>query len=125
MAEPHATFGLFVSCVDGQPVTRFGTGTMIGAARSKATPDVVTYDPTHVVGIPHAEYDRHRRSYDRALGNGSLKARSAADYRAQEQAQAKRDDENRKAQARAAKAKPASAGVSLDQTDPAAGDPPA
>jgi len=119
MTEPHATFGLFVSCVDGLPVTRFGTGTMIGAARSKAAPDVVTYDPTQIVGIPHAEYDRHRRSYDRALGNGSLKKRSVADYLAQEAAQAKRDDEHRQAQERAAKV----SALSLD--DSPAGDPPA
>ena len=119
MAEPHATFGLFVSCVDGKPVTRFGTGTMIGATRSKATPDVVSYDPTQVVGIPHAEYDRHLRSYERALGNGSLKRRTAADYHAQEKAQSKIDAEHRKAQERAAKV-PA---LSLD--DSPAGDPPA
>jgi Na+/glutamate symporter len=119
MAEPHATFGLFVSCVDGKPVTRFGTGTMIGATRSKATPDVVNYDPTQIVGIPHAEYDRHLRSYERAISNGSLRSRTAAEYRAQEQAQARRDEENRKAQA----AKKAASSLELNDTP--AGDPPA
>lgn len=87
MADPRALFGLFVSCVVGQPVTRYGTGTMIGASRTKDDPTVVQYDPTLIVGIPHAELSKHRRAYDRAIQNGSLSVRTAAEYSAQERQQ--------------------------------------
>lgn len=126
MADPHASFALLVSCVDGQPVTRFGTGTMIGATRSKLEPTVVVYDPTAVVGIPHDEYRKHQRAYDRALANGSLVERSADEYRAQERAERVRDDENRKArELAAAKLAATAATPSLALNDPPAGDPPA
>lgn len=131
MADPRALFAIFVSCVDGQPVTRFGTGTLIGASRTKEAPTLVSYDPTAVVGIPHAEYGQHRRAYDRALSNGSLRERTDADYLAQERAQAKRDEDNRQAKleraklaAQAAQAKPAAA-VSLGLNESPASDPPA
>lgn len=120
MADPLAHFAVFVSCIAGQPVTRFGTGTMIGATRTKTDPTVVSYDPAAVVGIPHGEYNKHRRAYDRALGNGSLRERSVADYLAQEKAQAARDEACRKA-----KLAQTPAAVSLDLNESPASDPPA
>lgn len=83
MANAAAKFALFVSCVEGCPVTRFGTRTMIGATRSARTPDVVTYDPTVVVAIPLDEHRKYRREYERALANGTLKARGAEEWSAQ------------------------------------------
>lgn len=76
-------FALYVSAIEGKPVTRFGTRTLIGASRSRATPNVVDYDTQRVVAIPQEEYSRFRREYDRALGNGSLRRRKAEEWQAQ------------------------------------------
>lgn len=83
MADPAAAFALFVSSVDGHPVTRFGTRTLVGAARRQLEPTVVDYTPELVVALPHAEASRYRREYERAIQAGSLRRRSADDWRAQ------------------------------------------
>lgn len=83
MSESAAPFALFVSSVEGAPVTRFGTRTIIGATRSTLAPTVLVFDTEQIVAIPHDEYRRYRREYDRALDNGSLKRRAVADWEAQ------------------------------------------
>ena len=79
MAEADR-FGLFVSCVDGQPVTRYGTRTLIGAQRNAREPTRIDYRPDQVVALTHAECAKYRHEYDRALSNGSLVRRTAADW---------------------------------------------
>jgi hypothetical protein len=83
MADPAPAFALFVSSVAGMPVTRFGTRTLIGAARRHLEPTIVDYTPELIVPLPADEYARYRREYNRALANGSLRRRSAEDWRAQ------------------------------------------
>ena len=80
---------LYVSAVPGHLVTRYGTGTLIGAARGViekpgdvVDPSQVTYDEQLVVRIPEAEHARYRREYGRALRDGALKLRSKADFEA-------------------------------------------
>lgn len=84
MADPRA-FGLFVSAVEGQPVRRYGTPSMIGAERTVAAPNVITYDTALVVAIPVEESDRYLREYTRALRDGSLIQRTAEEWLAQQQ----------------------------------------
>jgi hypothetical protein len=80
-------FGLFVSSVDGQPVSRFGVGTrvLIGAAHDPAEPRKILYDPKAIVGIPHAEAQKYAREYRRAISDGSLTVRTAAQWNEQNQ----------------------------------------
>jgi hypothetical protein len=83
-------FGLFVSSVQGQPVSRFGTagagsgGVLIGATRNPAEPRKIIYDPAVVVGIPHAEALKYAREYQRAVSDGSLTLRTAAAWTEQQ-----------------------------------------
>lgn len=79
-----APFALFVSSVDGCPVTRFGTRTLIGAARRVKEPTVIDYTPELVVAITTAEFSRYRREYLRALGNATLKRRTIEEWQAQQ-----------------------------------------
>ena len=81
MTDPAAGFGLFVSSVDGCPVARFGTKVLIGAVRQGSS---VTYNTKTIVPIPLAEARRYRREYERAIGNGSLRKRSAKAWREQQ-----------------------------------------
>ncbi len=83
MADPAAAFALFVSSVDGHPVARWGTRTLVGAARRLLEPTVIDYTPELVVALPHTELARYRREYTRALAAGSLRLRTADDWRAQ------------------------------------------
>lgn len=94
MPKAATGFALFVSSVDGQPVARWGSRTLIGASRSAATPTVVDYDTELVVAIPEDEYRKFSREYDRALGNGSLKRRDEKAWLAQNrQPEAKKANE--------------------------------
>lgn len=83
MPDAAAQYALFVSCVAGQPVTRYGTRTFIGAERRAKEPQVIDYDPTVVVAISHDEFRRYRKEYLRALNSGSLVTRDAADWHRQ------------------------------------------
>lgn len=83
MPDAAAQYALFVSCVEGQPVTRYGTRTFIGAERRAAEPTVIDYDPTLVVAISHDEFRRYRKEYLRALSSGSLVTRDATDWHRQ------------------------------------------
>jgi hypothetical protein len=78
-----AHFALFVSAVDGQPVTRFGTRTLVGASRRQNEPTIIDYDPSRVIAISRGEYARYRREYERAIRDGSLTRRTVEDWQAQ------------------------------------------
>lgn len=78
-------FGLFVSSVQGQPVSRFGSGgVLIGATRDPAQPNKIIYDPKVVVGIPQAEAQKYGREYQRSIADGSLTVRTAAQWNEQQ-----------------------------------------
>lgn len=79
MVDP-TPFGLFLSSVEGQPVTRYGTKTLIGAERDRVNPTVVHYDTRTIVAIPHAELTRYRREYTDAIRDGSLRQRTAKQW---------------------------------------------
>jgi hypothetical protein len=79
-------FGLFVSSVEGQPVHRFGSPTiLIGADRNPDEPRKIIYRTQEVVGIPRAEAQRYAREYARAIADGALTERTAEEYRRQQQ----------------------------------------
>lgn len=78
-----AHFALFVSSVEGCPTTRFGTGTLIGATRTRANPRVIEYQTDQIVALTHAEYARYRREYSRAIRDGALRVRSVEEWQAQ------------------------------------------
>jgi hypothetical protein len=83
-SDPSFGFGLFVSSVEGQPVSRFGGGgVMIGASRDLSDRKLVHYTPEIIVGIPHEEARKYAREYRRAISDGSLKERTAAEWAAQ------------------------------------------
>jgi|SRR6187551_177323 len=79
----QASFALFVSCVEGSLVTRYGTRTFIGAERRTLEPNVVDYHPEQIVAIPHDEFRKYRREYTRALRDGSLVQRTADEWQRQ------------------------------------------
>lgn len=81
MSRP--SFALFVSCVEGSLVTRYGTRTFIGAERRALEPQVVDFHPDIIVAIPHDEFRKYRREYLRALREGSLVERTAEAWQAQ------------------------------------------
>lgn len=81
MSQP--SFALYVSCVEGAVVTRYGTRTFIGAERRALEPTVVDFHPDIVVAIPHDEFRKYRREYLRAMREGSLVERTADEWRAQ------------------------------------------
>lgn len=87
MGDPAEPFGLFVSCVEGQPVTRFGTRVFIGAARDPANPRKLVYHPDQIIAVPHLEAQRFGREYARAILDGSLVQRSAAEWREQQRSE--------------------------------------
>lgn len=77
-------FGLFVSCVEGQPVARFGSKVLIGADRDPENPRKIRYRTKEIVAIPVAEASRYCREYARAIEDESLKARTAAEWSEQQ-----------------------------------------
>jgi hypothetical protein len=72
---------LFVSSVEGHHVTRYGTGTLIGAEVDLQHPGNLRFDTAKVVMIPAAEYAAHKREYDHLLETGSLERRTPGEYR--------------------------------------------
>lgn len=72
-------FSLFVSCIEGKPVTRYGSRTFIGAERVHGTNEILWF-PNRVVAIPRSEHDRYRKEYDRLLRDGDLKVRTEKDF---------------------------------------------
>lgn len=99
------SFSLFVSCIEGKPVTRHGSRTFIGAEREQGT-NVIHWFPDRVVAIPEAEHNRYRKEYDRLVRDGDLKLRDESDWRAQntrEDAAVKAAEKTKAAAAAAAK----------------------
>lgn len=81
-----AAFALFVSSVEEHLVTRYGTRTFIGAERDK---NGIKWNTKAIVAIPHDEYRRYRREYDRALRDKSLTPRTEAEWNAQNRSEEK------------------------------------
>lgn len=73
-------FGLFVSSVEGHPVSRFGSKVLIGADRDPVLRNKIRYTPKLIVGIPTAEAIKYAREYSRAIADGSLSARKESDW---------------------------------------------
>jgi hypothetical protein len=85
-AAPSAeAFGLFVSSVEGRPVTRFGTKVLIGADRDPKQPNKIQYRTKDIVAIPVAEADRFAREYGRLVADGDLTAHTAEQWQQQTQ----------------------------------------
>lgn len=76
-------FGLFVSSVEGRPVTRFGTKVLIGAERDAATPRKISYRTKDIVAIPVDEAERYTREYARLIAEGDLVAHTADEWQKQ------------------------------------------
>jgi hypothetical protein len=83
---------VYVSSVKGKAVARYGSGTpgtrnlAVGA---RQTPTGYEWDEDAVVVIPRAEWTRYRKEYGRAIREGALKMRTAADHAAYLERQAK------------------------------------
>ncbi len=78
----ESPFSLFVSCVPGKPVTRYGSHTFIGADRVAGTNEFI-WHPERVVAIPATEHARYRKEYDRLLADKDLKVRTETEWKAQ------------------------------------------
>jgi hypothetical protein len=89
----------YVSCVEGALVPRYaalggpGAMTFIGSVRNGKKVD---QNPDEVVVIPEAEFGRFRKEYLRALREGSLTERTAADYAAWQKIRAGKPAEEEK-----------------------------
>lgn len=84
---------VYVSSVEGKLVTRFpslqqSVAQYIGATRKGKT---ITWNTEQVVAIPTAEWRKYRRSYKRAIGDGSLKKRTESDFKAWQRKRADAD----------------------------------
>jgi hypothetical protein len=109
MSEPDPN--LYVSAVKGHLVTRFGTGLLIGATRDPKDPSKVTWDEDEIAKISPEELAPYRREYARALRDGALKKREAADFKAVNEKRAQQTETDlAKVKAEAAKQQKAPAG---------------
>lgn len=84
---------VYVSSVQGKLVTRFpslqqSVAQYIGATRKGKT---ITWNTEQVVAIPTAEWRKYRRSYKRAISDGSLKERTESDFKAWQRKRADAD----------------------------------
>jgi len=77
-------FGLFLSCVEGRPVTRFGSKELIGATRDPEHRNKVVYSPKTIVGIPVDEASRYGREYQRLIDDGDVVSHDAKAWAAQQ-----------------------------------------
>lgn len=84
MGDRADAFGLFVSSVEGSPVTRYGSSVLIGAERNPDEPRKIVYHPDAVIAIPHDEAQRYAREYRRLIAEGALVERTADDWRSQQ-----------------------------------------
>jgi len=92
---PPVPSPLYVSCVDGKPVTRLALGDRggarpglpIGTIRGEGR--ALTYQTDRIVRIPSAEVAAFGRVYERAITEQHLVRRTEADYLAQAEAQKK------------------------------------
>jgi predicted nucleic acid-binding protein len=84
MGDAAEAFGLFVSSVEGKPVSRFGApGVFIGATRDPNNPRKLVYDTARVVPIPLDEARLYGREYARLIAEGELVVRDAKAWAAQ------------------------------------------
>jgi len=77
-------FGLFVSSVEGHPVARFGTKTLIGADRDPDNAKKIRYRTKEIIAIPNAEADRYAREYARLINDEALVAHTADEWSEQQ-----------------------------------------
>jgi predicted ATPase with chaperone activity len=75
---------MFLSCKNGKVVSRFGTGTMIGA---ELGPSGYTFDEKVIVALSPAEVARYGSEYRRAVRRGDLIERTQADFDARIEAE--------------------------------------
>lgn len=71
---------LYVSCVGGHHVTRYGTQTLIGVRPDPSVEGNLAFDEAMVVRIPAGEYSTYRREYDDLIAQGALLKRTAEEY---------------------------------------------
>jgi hypothetical protein len=79
------TFGLFVSSVEGQPCTRFGSSVLIGADRDPKAPNKLIYRTDEIIAIPRAEAEKYAREYARLIAEKSLVEHTAAEWTKQQE----------------------------------------
>ena len=100
MNDPSKHFAAFVSPVEGSLVRRYGTDEHIGQTRgeerperrssireadqSRARPNGV--DPSIIVPLTHAEWQRYGSEYRRAIADGALKKRTSEEWTKAEEA---------------------------------------
>lgn len=89
-------FGLFVSCVEGRPVTRFGSKILIGADRDPSQPNKIVYRPKDIVGIPTLEVARYGREYRRLIDEGDLVSHDAKAWSAQNEQRSEKHEAREK-----------------------------
>ena len=77
---PADAFGLFVSSVDGSPVTRFGSTVLIGADRDPTKPNKIRYRTEEIIAIPRDEAEKYAREYARLIADGALVAHTADEW---------------------------------------------
>jgi hypothetical protein len=90
MAEPE--FRYFAAVPEKGLVTRYGTGTYIGANRDHEDPRKINFTVGEVVAIPEAEYHRYRREYDKQVRSGALKKCTQRDFEAYAAEQTKQSE---------------------------------
>lgn len=78
-------FALFVSCVEGKPVTRFGSKVLIGADRDPLVRKKIIYRPKEIVAIPVDEAERYGREYSRLIKDEELVEHTAEEWLDQQQ----------------------------------------
>lgn len=92
--------GLFVSSIRGHLVARFGYGAIfIGARFDPSVEGNVRYQTDDIVHIPETEYQAHKREYDAAIANGSLRKREQAEFEAAVEVERKKAEAEAKARA--------------------------
>ncbi len=80
-----AAFALFVSCVEGKPVPRFGSKILVGADRDPAERRKIIYRPNEIVAIPVDEATRYGREYARLISDEELVEHTAEEWLEQQQ----------------------------------------
>lgn len=96
-------------------VTRYGTGTYIGAAIViEGGQPSIAFDPEAIVEIPNAEFEKYSREYLTHLRDGALTVRDEAAFHAYQRKEALES---------AAQAEPASADDAPPESDAAPDEP--
>jgi hypothetical protein len=77
---------LYVSSVEGQLVSRYGTRSLFIGARFDQESGKLAWQPEEVVLIPEQEALFYAREYRRLLKEGALRKRTVEDFRKQQAA---------------------------------------